>query len=191
MEISSSACFWQHGRKEIFILSARLRVSVVAMSGLLVACSLVLGVIGKAYFTFGPIRITFENLPVLLGGFLFGPLLGGMVGVCSDLLSCVAAGNPINPIITLGAFAVGFLAGFFKKKVCRSDSFFSFFLSALFAHVIGSMVIKSVGLRVYYVYPYHLLFLRIPLYFFIGGIEGYALYAFSKIKFVRKLLGRV
>ena len=30
------------------------------------------------------LRISFENLPLLLAGYLFGPLAGGAVGVCAD-----------------------------------------------------------------------------------------------------------
>ena len=167
------------------------RIFALAVSGLLVACSLVLGVLGKAYLTFGPIRLTFENLPVLLGGFFFGPLIGGVIGVCSDLLSCLVAANPINPIITLGAFAVGLTAGLLKKKVFRSSALLSFLASSLFAHIVGSMIIKSAGLRIYYLYPYSLILLRIPLYLVISTLEGYFIYVFSKIKAIQKIAERM
>lgn len=167
------------------------RVMTIALSGLLVACSLILGMIGKAYFTFGPIRITFENLPVLFGGFLFGPIFGGLIGVMSDFVSCVIAANPINPIITLGAFSIGFLGAFFKKFFGGRKSFASVLICVLIAHAVGSMFVKSVGLRVYYDYPYTLLFLRIPLYLFIGVLEAYGIYSLSKIKFIQKMLERM
>ncbi|HAZ18805.1 MAG TPA: folate family ECF transporter S component [Clostridiales bacterium] len=167
------------------------KVVVVALSALLVAVSLTLAYIGKIYLTFGPIRITFENMPILLGGFIFGPFIGGLVGVCSDLLSCVLAANTINPIITVGAFFIGFFAGIFKQYVFKDKSVFSIYFSVMIPHIFGSMLIKSVGLRVYYHFPYSLLFLRIPLYLAIGTLEAYVIYTFLKIKSIQKQLERM
>ena len=56
------------------------------------------------------IRISFENLPVILSGIVLGPISALLVGVVADLLGCALYGYAVNPIVTLGAAAVGLVA---------------------------------------------------------------------------------
>ena len=46
----------------------------------------------------------------------------------------------------------------------------------LLGHVVGSMLIKSIGLHVYFGFDLSVLWLRIPLYLMTGAVEGYLLY---------------
>jgi ECF transporter S component (folate family) len=86
-----------------------IRLSVSAM---LIGISVVVGALCREYLTFGVfVRITFENLPIILCGVLFGPVYGLCAGLCTDLVSSVATAQDINPIITLGAASVGFVSG--------------------------------------------------------------------------------
>jgi len=64
--------------------------------GLLIALSIILTRVASLRIAIGGvegIRIGFGGLPIILGGLLFGPLSGGLVGAISDLL-----GYFINPI---------------------------------------------------------------------------------------------
>jgi ECF transporter S component (folate family) len=64
--------------------------------GLLIALSIILTRIASLRIAIGGvegIRIGLGGLPIILGGLLFGPLSGGLVGAISDLL-----GYFINPI---------------------------------------------------------------------------------------------
>ena len=63
------------------------------------------------------IRISFENLPVLLAGITLGPLAGALVGGVADLLGCLLYGYAINPVVLLGAVSVGFVSGLDRKSV--------------------------------------------------------------------------
>ena len=78
-----------------------------------VALSIAIAAFCKVYLSFGAIRITFENLPILLSSVLFGPLVGAATGVTADIISCIIAANPINPIITVGAAMIGAVSGVF------------------------------------------------------------------------------
>ena len=49
------------------------------------ASAVVIGYICKMFLTFGAVRVTFENLPIMISGIFFGPLAGFMTGICSDL----------------------------------------------------------------------------------------------------------
>lgn len=59
------------------------------------------------------------------------------------------------------------------------------------AHIIGSMIIKSIGLYIYFSYPMRLILMRIPLYIVIGTVEGYIIYLLMKNKTFANQLERV
>ena len=140
-------------------------LQVLIMMALFIALSIVLG--KQLSFTAGPFRISFENLTVLMAGIFFGPLAGLTVGACADLIGCLLVGYAINPIITAGAASVGA------------------------AHVIGSMIIKSIGLRIYFGYPLQMIALRVPLYIVIGCAEGYIIYLLLRNKAFGRQLERM
>ncbi len=114
-------------------------------------------------------RLSFENLTILLGGFAYGPLAGALCGIVADLLGCVLYGYAINPIITLGAAAVGLMAGFFGTRGVMPVP--HLWLSVLLGHILGSCIIKSVGIYVFYSTPLETLALRVPFYIVSGGLE--------------------
>ncbi|MBR4799424.1 MAG: folate family ECF transporter S component [Clostridia bacterium] len=160
---------------------------VIALCALMVALSVIIGWVCKTYLTFGAIRITFENLPVLLAGIAFGPAAGALVGAASDLVSAVASGYSVNPLITVGAACVGACAGLLANYVFKKRGFLSVFAIALIAHAVGSMLIKSVGLYLLgYAVP--VLLLRIPLYLGIAAAESYIIYILLKNRQIASLL---
>lgn len=154
-------------------------VRKLVLSALLTALCVVIGWVCKAYLTFGAIRITFENLPVLLAGILLGPVYGAAVGAAADIVSALLAGFGINPVITLGSAVIGAVAGLMSHYAVKKRGFFQVMLIALTSHVLGSMIIKSIGLWMYD-YAWQLLALRVPLYFIIGTAESYIIYIMLK-----------
>ena len=167
----------------------------VAFCGLLVALSVALGWIGKMYFTFGAIRVTFENFPVLLAGILFGPFWGAAVGIATDLCSCLLAWSSINPVITIGAACIGLIAGVGAKLSPDVKQFRYLLMITMSAHVVGSMLIKTYGLHAWYyasVFTYgQLLVYRSALYFAIGIIETILLWLLFRNSAVRKAVSRL
>ena len=121
------------------------------------------------------IRISFENLPILLAGIFLGPVWGGVVGVVADLLGCLAMSYAVNPIITLGAALIGVLSGLIARAVAPKDHrlpAWGIYLAVAVSHVVGSMTVKSIGLAVYYSTPIGVLLWRVPVYILIGALEG-------------------
>ncbi len=129
------------------------RIMKVSVCAMLIGISTVIGALCREFLTFGIfIRVTFENLPIILAGLLFGPAYGLAVGVSTDLISSLVTGQEINPIITFGALAVGFCAGI-AVEMCDMLSAKPFVkrLSACFvAHFMGNLIIKTFGLKLYY-----------------------------------------
>ena len=118
-------------------------------------------------------RLSFENLPILLCGYLFGPISGMFCGIVADLVGCLLRGYAINPIITLGAAMVGMYAGIFGKR----GSFRTprLWLSVSSAHLAGSLILKSFGIYVFYATPPTALVWRVPSYAAVALAEYAAL----------------
>ena len=147
---------------------------ILCAAALLSALSIVLGKYLAINIT-DSIRLSFENLTILMAGIFFGPLVGAVVGIAADLLGCMLVGFAINPIITVGAALVGLLAGLVAlpfKRSGRPLSPVGVFLAVYTAHIVGSMAVKSLGLWVYYATPLPVLLIRIPVYLIVAALEG-------------------
>lgn len=140
-------------------------------------------------FTMGVFRISFENLPILMAGIFFGPIVGMVVGAVADIVGCVLVGYNIIPIITIGAVLIGGISGILFKilKVIPKKPI-SLYLSVLIAHIIGSMIVKSIGLALYYGTPFQTIILRVPLYLVISFVEFYIIYLLMKNKSFMKII---
>jgi ECF transporter S component (folate family) len=153
-----------------------------------IALSIVLG--KQLSITVGAIRLSFENLPILMAGIFFGPLAGALVGGCADIVGCLVVGYSINPIVTFGAISIGFISGFVYRSSIESPKL-RLMLSVGIAHVVGSMVIKSIGLYVYYHYAVPVLLLRVPLYLVIGSLETLIVYTLLESKAFQNQLSKI
>lgn len=141
--------------KNNFRMFGNLRVLVCA--ALLAALSIIFGKFLQIPNPFQEfIRISFENTPIIMAGIFFGPVVGFVTGAIADVVGCVLYGYTINPIITLGAATVGFLSGFVSHYVFKKNIFLKTAFSVLFSHLIGSVVIKSLGLAAWYLTKYEI-----------------------------------
>ena len=96
------------------------------------------------------LRISYESLPLVMAGICFGPIAAFVVGICSDICGCFAMGYAINPIITLGAGAIGLVSGTISLIAKNKFSPIWLIISDVSAHIIGSIIIKTIGIAVYY-----------------------------------------
>ncbi len=132
-------------------------LSRLCFAAILAAMSLILGKFLQIPNPFQEfIRISFENLPILLAGLSMGPVVGALVGTVADLIGCALYGYSINPIITLGAAAVGAVSGTISHYVVRKPLVARVVVSATLAHTVGSVLIKSAGLAAWYLTKYQL-----------------------------------
>ena len=127
------------------------KMILICISAFLAALSIILG----KYLAINlgdTIRLSFENLPILFAGLYFGPIMGLCVGITADLVGCILVGYSINPIITLGAAIIGFTAGFCSKLVKKN--FLRIVSAVLISHIFGSVIIKSIGLYLFFKMPF-------------------------------------
>ena len=99
-------------------------VQLITQASMMIALSVIIGIFCKTFLNFGAglWRITFENVPILMSGIVMGPLVGGVVGLSSDLLSYFlsAQAYPPNLVVTLGAALVGIISGLVSKFLIKN-----------------------------------------------------------------------
>ena len=120
-------------------------------------------------------RFSLENMPIIFAGMAFGPLAGAAVGAVADIVGCLMVGYTINPVITIGAAAIGLISGFLAIKLRKIglNPYVVTVISVFFAHLIGSVIIKTIGLVAYSGMPYPILMLWRGLnYLIVGAIDG-------------------
>ena len=135
-------------------------VRTLTMLALLVAMSIVFSRVLS--ISTGFVRFNLGSLPVLLAGILFGPWAGFVVGMVADIIGGVLAGYAINPLITLGAASIGLVGGLGWQKLSHLRTGNRLWCSVLAAHFVGSMVINSLALHIFYGYAWATLAVRIP-----------------------------
>lgn len=168
--------------KKLFACFTDVR-AIVAMA-LFIALSIVFGKF-LAFNLTSSIRISFENLPIIIAGVAFGPVAGAVVASVADLIGCILVGYTINPMITMGAVTIGLLAGLFGKINC--NRFLKSILVVVPAHIVGSIIIKTIGLYVYFKLPFWLTFAsRAGVY----AITAIAEIAIINIIFSQKIIQR-
>ena len=160
-----------HRKKVIF---GSLKVMVAA--ALLAAMSIVCGKYLK--IPVGDImRFSFENLPILLAGMAFGSAVGVITGVLADLVGCLMVGYAINPIVTLGAAAIGLLGGLVYKLCVKLPLIIRTLVTVVSSHLVGSVVIKTFGLAKFYSIPFFELMLwRTLNYVIVAALEFVIIY---------------
>lgn len=155
--------------KKNFTVFGNLRVLVCA--ALFAAMSIVCGKylqipVGEV------IRISFENLPIILSGVLFGPIVGLVTGAVADLVGCLMVGYDINPLVLAGAASIGLISGVISNYFFRKTLWLRLLIAVLFSHLVGSVLIKTFGLAAWYSLPlYELMLWRLGTYVCIGGAE--------------------
>ena len=159
---------------------------VMVCTALLVALSIVFGKFLQIPNPFQEfIRISFENTPIIMAGMFFGPAVGLVAGVVADLLGCVLYGYSINPIITVGAGAVGLISGVLSHYIVRRPLWLKTAIAVFASHIVGSVVIKSLGLAAWYLSKYNIglaefMLWRLLNYALIGVAEFALIYTLHK-----------
>ena len=127
---------------------SRISVRTLTAMALLIAMSIVFSRVLS--ISTGFVRFNLGSLPVLLAGMV------------ADIIGGVLAGYAINPLITLGAASIGLVGGLGWQKLSHLRTGNRLWCSVLAAHFVGSMVINSLALHIFYGYAWAVLIARIP-----------------------------
>lgn len=147
------------------------KIRVYACIAALAAIGIVLGKLLAINVT-EFMRFSLENITIIFTGIVFGPVLGGVIGGLQDLLGCFVAGYVINPIVTLGSISIGVISGLLWRIGERRPAWLRMCLSVGVAHAIGSVIIKTLGLALFYSLPFSItLVWRTLNYAIVGAAE--------------------
>ena len=140
--------------------NSKTSVRTLVMLALLTAMSIVFARV----FTIstGFVRFNLGALPTHLAAVWFGPAGGFAVGALADMIGGTLSGYSINPLITLGAGSVGLVSGLLFRQLSQLRLGLRLQLSITAGHVVGSVVINSIALHLFYGYAWPVLAARIP-----------------------------
>lgn len=181
-------------KKNKLSLSVFKSVKTLCTAAFFCALCVVISYICKSFTVTMSVRITFENLPLILAGIILGPIPGLLTGLCADVVSTAASQfgfGGINPILTVGSACVGFLAGLLPRYIVRKRSAFQVFITVYFAHIAGNMIIKTMGLYFYYSTPPAEILIRIFVYIGIATVEAIIINLLLKSKGISKAIGEL
>lgn len=164
-------------------------LKIMVAAALFAALSIVLGKF-LAFNVGETLRFSFENLPIILCGIMYGPTVGAAVGLVADLVGCLLRGYAINPIITLASVFIGFAAGAVFELLKSSNRHIRLLVTVLVCHIIGSVIIKTIGLSLILNYPFFItLIQRVVNYIIVAAVEFILLGTLLKNKSLFKTLG--
>ena len=131
--------------------------------GLLIALSVVLTRIASLRIAIGGvegIRIGLGRLPIILGGIMFGPLAGGLIGAFSDLLGYFI--NPIGaymPHFTLTSALTGIIPAIILILMRKKDepNVFDLGIAITTGQVITSIILIPYFLNILFGLPWEVL----------------------------------
>ena len=169
------------------LYNLKVLVSIALLSAISIICGKFLAIPGG-----NVLRFSFENLPIILSSFAFGPIAGMITGVVADLIGCVMVGYTINPIVTLGAASIGLMSGLSYIILKKLPLPVRVLLSVFIAHITGSVIIKTIGLSKFYEMPFFTLLLwRLLNYVIVGSLEFVLLYYIMRSKAISTQLERL
>lgn len=120
--------------------------AVLTTAALLVAMSVILGWF-KVPVT-NLIEIRFQMIPIAVGGMLFGPAVGGVMGAMEDVLSyLIRPTGPFFPGFSLSAAVGGMIFGLMLRK---KRTFFRILLAEAVYTVVVSICLNNLWLSVLY-----------------------------------------
>ena len=171
------------------INSLKITVALATLASISIICGKYLAIPGGEVM-----RFSLENMPIILSGMAFGPIGGMAAGAVADLVGCVMVGYTINPLVTLGAAAIGAISGLlpiFLRKVSVKPMLTTA-LTVGAAHLVGSVVIKTAGLAAYYSMPFGVLILwRLLNYLIVGTLDGLIVHLLLSNKGIKSQLSKL
>ena len=139
------------------------------------------------------VRLSLESLPIIFAGIFLGPVPAVLVAFTADIVGCIMVGYTINPIITLGAMLIGFLSGvtyrILVKRRLREPIVIA--ASVGVAHLCGSVIVKSIGLSLFYTTPLvTLMALRLLNYVPVALAEALVIFVLSRHPGLRREIAK-
>lgn len=153
-------------------MNRRMTTKTLVTAALLAAMSIVLARLLVIWIT-PSVRISFGNLPIMLAGLMFGPIVGALVGAVADIIGAAFL-SPFGwyPPLTLGPVLMGVIPALLRPLLRGGTGYFRVLAPVLTANVVSSMLVMTWVLSGYNGTPFlALITARVPLYLGITLVE--------------------
>ncbi|NLL81585.1 MAG: folate family ECF transporter S component [Tissierellia bacterium] len=131
----------------------KMDIRTVVKAGFLVAISIVMTRFVSIMIPIGGaqgLRVSFGEVPIILSGFMFGPLVGGITGVAADILGMlINPQGPYYPGFTISSMLWGTIPGLltyiFKRNSSSASGFSVKFIAIIVAitYIIVAMILNT------------------------------------------------
>jgi len=135
-------------------------VRTVVKAGFLVAISIVMTRFAYIMLPIGGasgLRISFGDMPIMLSGFMFGPVIGGLTGIASDLIGVlINPQGPYFPGFTISSMLWGVIPGLLTYVLKKHNSYERKYslknvsISVIVSYIIVSLVLNTIWLSTLY-----------------------------------------
>ena len=123
------------------------KVQILAISGMLIAVAAVLSFFKIPVSSI--LEIRFQSIPMAIGGILFGPITGGIIGAASDVICyLVRPTGPFFPGFTISYFLTGVIFALFLHN--RKVTLIRIILAEVVTAFAIGIVLNSVWLSLLY-----------------------------------------
>ena len=95
-------------------------------------------------------RFSIEAVPIIVAGFLFGPVSGAAVGLVGDAVGCLFSGYGYNPVFSVPPVLIGVCAGLMRGLLYKKVSYPRILAAFLPAVAVGSVLWQSYWLSFFY-----------------------------------------
>ena len=95
-------------------------------------------------------RFSIEAVPIIIAGFMFGPVPGMIVGFVGDAVGTLFSGYGYNPVFAVPPVMIGLCAGLLRPLLYKKVSYLRILAAFLPAVVMGSMLWQSYWLSFFY-----------------------------------------
>ena len=95
-------------------------------------------------------RFSIEAVPIVIGGLLFGPAAGALVGLVGDAAGTLFSPYGYNPVFAVAPVLTGLCAGMLRHLLYERVTYWRVLLTFLPAMALGSVVWQSWWLAFFY-----------------------------------------
>ena len=149
-----ASCVAHIARRLFYMLKKkRTRLQMTARTLAYSALLAALSVIFARLLSFAPspsTRYSLDKFPLFMAGMLFGPVVGGTVGLAADCVGCLFSPYGINPLFSIPAILYGIAGGLFRRLIAKKHSVVWLSIGYLLPVIFGSVFYQSFALAWYY-----------------------------------------
>ena len=167
----------------------QLNVRTMTILAMFTAISIIL----TRFIVFQPmpsVRLELGNVPIMLAGFMFGPLAGMLVGAAADFVGAIIRGQGFDIPLMLVPMFMGAMAGLLRNYIVKNPSYIKILGFTLTVNIIGKMLWTTYWLSVLMEIPFMgMLPIRVGVYTIIPALEAAVIFGLvSNVAFKRIVL---